>query len=49
VLGKTRTATADLWVLNELIRAVATQLVHAQAWPGARVASREHPPSPAPA
>jgi len=46
VLGKTRMATAELWVLNALIRAVTTQLVHAQTWPGARVAPREHPPSP---
>lgn len=36
VLGKTHTATADLWVLNDLIRSVATQLVEANAWPGAR-------------
>jgi DNA-binding transcriptional LysR family regulator len=38
VLGKTHTATADLWVLNDLIRSVATQLVQADAWPGARPA-----------
>ena len=38
VLGKTHTATADLWVLNDLIRSVAAQLVQSKAWPGARPA-----------
>lgn len=45
VLGKTHTPTADLWVLNELIRTVALQLVQTDAWPGARPAQ---PPSEAP-
>jgi LysR family nitrogen assimilation transcriptional regulator len=39
VLGKTHTSTADLWVVNELIRTRVTQLVRSQAWPGTRLAS----------
>jgi LysR family nitrogen assimilation transcriptional regulator len=38
VVGKTHIASTDLWVLNGLIREVATNLVRTQVWSGTRLA-----------
>jgi LysR family nitrogen assimilation transcriptional regulator len=38
VLGKTHIAAGDLWVLNSLIRRIATQMVQNQTWCGTRLA-----------
>jgi LysR family nitrogen assimilation transcriptional regulator len=38
VLGKTNIAAGDLWVLNDLIRQISTQLVRNQTWRGTRLA-----------
>ncbi len=39
VLGKTKIAASDLWVLNSMIRSIATRMVESQTWPGTRLAS----------
>jgi DNA-binding transcriptional LysR family regulator len=38
VLGKTKIAAGDLWVLNGLIRQIATQMVQNKTWSGTRLA-----------
>jgi LysR family transcriptional regulator, nitrogen assimilation regulatory protein len=38
VLGKTHISAGDLWVLNSLIRRIATQMVQNQTWSGTRLA-----------
>jgi hypothetical protein len=37
VLGKTDIPSTDLWVLNGFVRDIATQLVTAGEWHGARL------------
>jgi LysR family transcriptional regulator, nitrogen assimilation regulatory protein len=47
VVGKTRIASADLWVLNQLVREIATGLVRSGQWCGARLAEPGEPGLPA--